>query len=317
MRPSFQQAIAALGDVLTPSTIQATAELLAPGAAVPDAAQGLQHHDQPYGPHPRHRLDLYGIHPDGPLRDILLFVHGGGFDGGDKGGANTPFYRNVGAWAAAHDMLGVIINYRLAPSHVWPCGHEDVIAVIHWLQQYAQRLGGNPRRIWLMGHSAGAAHVAATVGQFTRQARAHELAGALMLSGLYDPAVDIDHPGTLSYYGIRPRMRASHSSLHELAQARLPCLFACAQFDTPLFRQQATRVSEAFLIQQGQLPPLIDLPHHNHVSPVFVLGSADDDVGPQLMSFIRTGRLPSPSADEDEDMLDGLDIDALAGNNGF
>jgi triacylglycerol lipase len=71
--------------------------------------------DFEYGAHERHRLDLFR------KRDIqgvpvLVFVHGGGFVMGDKRSAESPFYDNIGTFAALQGFVGVTINYRLAPS---------------------------------------------------------------------------------------------------------------------------------------------------------------------------------------------------------
>ena len=55
-------------------------------------------------------------------RPVLVFVHGGGFTGGNKSTPGSPFYDNVPLWAARNGLVGVNITYRLAPQHPWPAG---------------------------------------------------------------------------------------------------------------------------------------------------------------------------------------------------
>jgi acetyl esterase/lipase len=66
----------------------------------------------------------------------------------------------VGLWAVDHGLIGVTINYRLAPQYPWPSGVEDLTQVVAWLKDHIAEYGGDPARIFLWGHSAGAAHVA-------------------------------------------------------------------------------------------------------------------------------------------------------------
>ena len=105
-------------------------------------------------------------------------------------------------------MIGVNATYRLAPAHRWPAGSDDVAAVVRWVREHIGEYGGDPERIFLMGQSAGAAHVAAYVAR-----GGVPLAGALLLSGLYDPAVFEPSPLNAAYYGDDPALFATQSSL--------------------------------------------------------------------------------------------------------
>jgi triacylglycerol lipase len=57
-------------------------------------------------------------------------------------------------------MVGVNMTYRLAPQAKWPAAQEDIGSAIAWIKANAAAQGGDPNRIYLMGHSAGASHVA-------------------------------------------------------------------------------------------------------------------------------------------------------------
>lgn len=111
-----------------------------------------------YGSDPLQKLDFWrGPKDNAPL---VIFVHGGGWKRGDKnnatGQSKAPHYR-------AQDYAFASINYRLVPQATVEQQASDVTAAIAYLRSNAQRLGIDPDRIVLMGHSAGA-HLSALVG---------------------------------------------------------------------------------------------------------------------------------------------------------
>ena len=98
-------------------------------------------------------------------RPVFMFVHGGGFVRGNKRAPGSPFYDNIMLWATRNGMVGVNMTYRLAPHTVaLPAGQEDLAMAVRWAADNAAAHGGDPNRIYLMGHSAGATHVAIYVG---------------------------------------------------------------------------------------------------------------------------------------------------------
>ncbi len=127
----------------------------ASGVATPVSSEGT--------PRPAAAAPGPGPGPGGGARaprPVLVFVHGGGFSRGAKHTAGSPFYDNIGLWAVDHGLVGVTINYRLAPQYQWPAGIEDLTSVVSWLKSHVAEYGGDPDKIFLWGHSAGAAHVA-------------------------------------------------------------------------------------------------------------------------------------------------------------
>ncbi|MFX4853975.1 alpha/beta hydrolase, partial [Acinetobacter baumannii] len=62
-------------------------------------------------------------------------------------------------------MVGVNINHRLAPQNPWPAGTEDVGLAVRWVQENIAAQGGDPQRVYLLGHSAGGSLAASYVGQ--------------------------------------------------------------------------------------------------------------------------------------------------------
>lgn len=96
------------------------------------------------------RLDLFQPLTYNRNRPGIVMVHGGGWSGGDKSAytALAKYYANQGYVCAS-------INYRLAPTHVWPAQIDDTQAAVRWMRKHARALGLNPERIGAVGASAG------------------------------------------------------------------------------------------------------------------------------------------------------------------
>ena len=129
MDSQIARRVAAIGDVVGPDQAAASRDIFAPLHETPphDGVDIVR--DARYGPHERHRLDVFRP-AEGRDLPVVVFVHGGGFVAGDKSTAGTPYYDNVGLWAARSGMVGVTMNYRLAPEHRWPSGAQDVGAAV-------------------------------------------------------------------------------------------------------------------------------------------------------------------------------------------
>ena len=81
----------------------------------------------------------------------------------------------------------MIPNYRLGPTHRWPAGAEDVARAVSWFRSQADKYGGDADRIWLMGESAGATHVAsATLLKRFHPPGGLHVAGIVLISGVYN-----------------------------------------------------------------------------------------------------------------------------------
>jgi len=280
-----------LGFELTPAQIQATMALMAPLAPRP-GPDVVVHRDLVYGPDPRHRLDVFvpvACVPNGAATraPVVVFVHGGGFIRGDKGTPDAPFYNNVGVWAARSACIGVTMTYRLAPAAAWPAGSEDVGAAVRFLHSNVEKLGGDPNRIFLMGQSAGAVHVAGYVAEPHGSAI---VAGAIMVSGLYDVPRADRNPFQAAYYGEDATRYAEQSTRERLAETSIPCFYTVSEFDPPDFQRQAAWLVEAYTARQGRWPRLMQLAGHNHLSSVLQIGSPVDTLGPELLRFIHTVR---------------------------
>ena len=100
-------------------------------------------------------LDIYAPLAASNL-PVVIFVHGGGWDSGDK---RLQGERKA-EWLNAAGYVFVSINYRLSPAVVHPAHVQDVARAIAWAQANIANYGGDPARLFLLGHSAGAQLVA-------------------------------------------------------------------------------------------------------------------------------------------------------------
>jgi acetyl esterase/lipase len=275
-----------MGPVMGPEIVSGSMALFAPLVLRPTPDICSVERDISYGPDARHRLDLFRpVAKDGP-RPIVVYVHGGGFIGGDKGAEGAPFYNNIGAWATKEGYLGVTMTYRLAPAHPWPAGAEDVARTIGWLVEHAVAHGGDPSRIFLIGQSAGAAHIASFLASPHLHGRTPPVAGAVMLSGIYD-VVRLQHgPFENAHYGTDSSRFAEQSSLAGLIASHVPCLFTVAEYDPPPFQNQAAFLAEEWMRAKGVLPRLLYLPDGNHMSAALSIGTGDA-LERDLAAFIR------------------------------
>ena len=110
--------------------------------------------DIAYGAGPRQALDVYA--PRGRARaPIVVFFYGGSWDSGRR-----QDYRFVGAALASHGYVTVIPDYRLYPEVGWRGFLEDSARAVRWAKDHGPEFGGDPKRLVLVGHSAGAYNAA-------------------------------------------------------------------------------------------------------------------------------------------------------------
>lgn len=271
-----------LGCELTHGLIEQTQKHLADAVQSPQSAPAVLR-DLAYGPHERHRLDIFvreGTH-DAP---VVVFVHGGGYVMGDKRLPGLPFYDNVGNWAADAGFVGVTINYRLAPDHMWPCGAEDVAQAVAWVRANIALHGGDPRRIFLMGQSAGAVHVA---GYLSRPDAGAPVSGAVLVSGAYDLGQVSPTAYALAYYGTDRTRYERFSTINGLVKTAVPLCVVVAEFDGIDFRRQAALLVGAYGRARGDIPRIHWLAGHNHLSTVLAIGTPYDALGPVVREFVH------------------------------
>ncbi len=262
---------------ITPSSIAATRALFAKLHGDLDSGAVRLERDMSYGPHARHRLDVFRSTEDrSQARPVFMFVHGGGFTGGDKTSDDGIFYDNIGIWAARNGFVGVNITYRLAPEYPWPAAKEDLAAAVGWVSANIAGRGGDPARIVLMGHSAGATHVATYIADPDARGLTH-IQCAVLVSGIYHLEGPQISKGQIAYFGDRSDRYAERSPLAGLARSPVPLLVGVAELDPPAFHEHALRLLSARQAQTAAGTRLLFLAGHNHFSPMLHFNLKDGD----------------------------------------
>ena len=294
MPADVAQRVRAIGPVINPPE---TAKIYIPLLAAQTPVQVTVERDLAYGPDTRHRLDITrpagaqsGAMPTASPLPVLVFVHGGAFVAGNKTAPDSPFYDNIARWAAANQMLVANMTYRLAPAHGWPAGREDITLAVEWLAKQVAVRGGDPQRLYLMGHSAGASHVASVLADAASRQRIRQagfnLAGGLLISAVYDYPAMPDAAGNKAYLGNNFALYAERSPGPGLLDANMRLLLVRAELDPPDFRTQYDNMVQA-LRQRGQSPVLVDLPGHSHMSEIQAIGTEDRSLTDPMLAFIR------------------------------
>jgi triacylglycerol lipase len=176
----------------------------------------------------------------------------------------------------------------LAPQQQWPSGIEDLHLAVQFLRQEGARYGVGQGPLFLMGQSAGAAHVASYLAHPEMYPGfGHELAGAILLSGLYDFTSMQTGPGEEAYLGDDKARYAERSALTGLVECAVPLLVSVAEMDPPVFEQQGLQLLSAWQARHRKLPRFVHGIGQNHLSSALYLGLEGDLLAPQLAAFIR------------------------------
>jgi acetyl esterase/lipase len=276
--------IAAIGPNFDPDILAATRALYAP--LINKSAQHVKiTADIAYGSDARQKLDVY--QPAGAADRVLVYIPGGGFTGGDKN-LDGVFYVNLGNYFAAHGILTVVANYRLAPAHRWPAGSQDVGSVVAWTRASAKSFGGNPERIILFGQSAGATHSAGYLFDPSFQPGGQPgVAAGILMSGPYAFEGKL-RPNLEAYLGADPGKYPERSPLTHVGKSRTPLLLSVAEYDPAFLAIPTYELARAVTLRDGKSPRLAYFAGHNHVSTVMSFGTVQDDVGSLVREFIAS-----------------------------
>jgi len=278
-----------IGYAITPQMIRATYELYV--AENRKAAKGgvKATRDVAYGSSPLQTLD---VHPpeNRTAAPVVVFVHGGGFVEGNKT-INAELFSNVPTYFARHGLVGVNMNYRLAPAAAWPAGAQDVGSAVAWLKDHAVEYSGDPARIFLLGYSAGATHVASYIFDRSLQpASGSGVAGAIVLSGVYEvhPNYIVNIADNLkAYFGADESQYDSRSPLSHVPGSSLPVLVARAEHDPWYLGRGTEELKKALCNRDGRCPPFVQLEHHSHISAPAAINTSDDQFGREVLAFVR------------------------------
>jgi acetyl esterase/lipase len=264
------------------------------------SAQGLER-ELPYGPDPNQRLDL--SLPAAKRFPTVIFVHGGSLTSGDKSDGD---YGKVCAPFSDAGMACANVNYRLGPAHSWPAQAEDVAAAVAWVRRNIEVRGGDPRKLFLVGHSSGAMLVAlvATDERYLtgRGLKTSVLRGVVPMGSIM---WDLDLEQAIKQYG-RSRVEDSfgrdpdnkifgsltayldHWPIRHVRAGMPPFLFLVAEREKeqpPVLKTDSTLVEKARAL--GNWAGYKVLPGRTHYSAIRNLSVPGDGVFTIIRDFVR------------------------------
>ena len=147
--------------------------------------------DLVYGEATRQTLDLYRPHQPRADHPLIVFVHGGSWQRGQK-----DDYVFLAQSLAQAGIYVASVNYQYAPEAQFPVFVDDITVAVNWLQQtdISQQYGYNRDKVILMGHSAGAFNIMSAIYGTTQQQRIEHFDGVRGLIGFAGP-YSFEHRG--------------------------------------------------------------------------------------------------------------------------
>ena len=248
-----------------------------------------------YGPLARHKLDLYTPASPAPSGGwpVVVFFYGGSWNTGERAD-----YRFVGAALAARGVLTLVADYRLYPEVRYPEFLRDSALALAFGLTEASRLGGDPRRVFVMGHSAGGYNAAmlaldarwlAATGH-----RPAELAGWIGLAGPYD-FFPTDNPAARPVF-FHPDYPPNAQPI-EFGAARGPRTFLAAPLnDRVVSPTRSTRALAAKLEAAGTSVTLLSYERASHTTLIGAFSAPLHWVAPVLADVTAFIAATPPSA---------------------
>lgn len=240
--------------------------------------------DRAYGPARLQRLDVYPAAADScGTTPVVVWVHGGGWRTGDK--SRLAAKR---AWAQANGWTLVSVNYRLSDPDVpparrirYPAHNRDVGRALGWVHDHIARFGGDPDRIAVLGHSAGA-QIVSSIGvdeRYLRRAVEESVCGVVSIDTEgYDVAAQIRGGGRTARlyrnaFGNRPAVWGDASPITHVDGDDLPHLVV----RRGLLERQRKQVRFAQALRTAGVPTtVVATPGYSHGDVNRLLGDPSD-----------------------------------------
>lgn len=216
-------------------------------------------------------------------RPVLLFVVGDTFTG-DLGAPDLSrdIQDEAMCFAARNGMIGVRVNYRLAPAATWPMGATDVAAALSWIHGNIDLFNGDAREIVAVGYGAGAFHVASLLAHPELQADRADVAAVVLVSGIYRAGKDASD-SVRAYLGTDAAQYDRRSVFPGILNVDEPILLAWAVNDPASLVAQGETLKKT-LCGAGHCPRTTLLRSRDGIAAAFGLdGSGDSLAEPTLL----------------------------------
>jgi acetyl esterase/lipase len=207
----------------------------------------------PYGPGEHHRLDLYLPKRKATRGPAVLFFYGGAFISGHR-----REYRFVGQALASQGVICGIADYGLFPEHRFPDFVEDGARASAFLHRMLPECGGDPKRLFVAGHSAGAyiAVMLAANPRYLNEAGADLscLAGAIGIAGPYD-FLPITNPTRIEIFGGSDRVETQ--PIHFIDGKRPPMLLLTGDRDVNILPDNTHNLAAKLREQESEVEEIV------------------------------------------------------------
>lgn len=236
----------------------------------------------------RHKLDLY-LPPQAKSCPVIFFVHGGAWIMGDKN--QLGIYEKLGGALAKRGIGAVSTNYRLSPGVKHPEHVKDVARAFAWTHRNIAKFGGDPNRLFVCGHSAGA-HLIALLATDESYLKAEGLSltaigGAIPISGLLALPPDL-LPGV---FGRDPAIRKAASPIHHVRAGLPPFLVLFAENDLSVCAKTSAEFADALKAKEGRVEKR-EMKKRTHLSIVTKAHEDGDPVLTELVRFVTAPKRP-------------------------
>lgn len=220
-----------------------------------------------YGLKARNRLDLYRTKNPKKQKPLIVFVHGGSWQHGNK-----RDYLFIGETFAREGFDVAVINYQLAPENIFPAFVDDLAQAIHYLTQNKVKLNISTDNMILMGHSAGAFNVMSVVYSAQSQNFKYKdqikaivgLAGPYHFDYVGDPLSEHAFDHKISYQQVMP--------YYFIEPNQIKHYLLVAEQDQIVERKNALDLDIA-LRQKGNHSHIAVIPKTGHITIVATLAS--------------------------------------------
>jgi triacylglycerol lipase len=280
--------IKSMGKVFSVDVLERTKEIYMPVLRKIDRSGIKIIRDVAYGSDTRNILDIHLGDENTAELPTVIFFHGGGYVQGHKNVEGDLLHGNVANFFVRNGMIGINATYRLAPEASWPDGAVDVGGALDWARENISAYGGDPKKIFLLGQSAGAGHVSTYVLRKSMHPDdGPGCAGAMLMSGVYGNSSENAAPNQIAYFGEPSDKYAEMAILGNVDHGKTPIMISTAEYD-PIGWE---RFGVELLLEIGSkfdwFPRYKQMCGHNHVSQVYSIGSGDNGVGPDIIDFIN------------------------------
>lgn len=245
-----------------------------------------------YADGPRHKLDVYGPEQRGGAAPVVFFIYGGGWSRGERAD-----YQFVGRALASRGFVTVIADYRLVPEVRFPDFLSDSANALRWVQDNIASYGGDPNRVFLAGHSAGAYNaVMLALDPSYRQEYGvtMPILAVAALSGPYD-FYPFEYGEVKDAFGSAPNPEGTQPI--NLITSNSPPMYLASGTTDPIVRVQNTNHFAERLRAQGVWVTTKYYEGFGHMEPVIAMGALwrwRMPVLDDMVSFFQTfGAFPS------------------------